>query len=269
MIYIPTPDKFPPLSDEEKALSMAKYYYRPMLSLDPVYERALAAGPLRPEEIPDPDKWFELVTKDEYNGSDFGYGIMEDGAGYLALYTRTAHPSYMHDWWFQWMNVRPKSIPREQGNICYKLWCPPDHFDSNSDEMKSTESLDLGGGDPMEEIFIHPLDAAEFGMSREQLDSLASAGVTVRVGYETFDHPGTHFTVRYSRPCAFGGYEEVSREWLGYKPQNGRLVRDESTPVSEEYLKKIMIHNAVEHYRLEAMLPELYKEYGGKPMDCD
>ena len=46
-------------------------------------------------------------------------------------------------------------------------------------------------------------------------------------------------------------------------------MRDEETPVSEEYLRKIVIHNVIESQRLEVLLPELYAEYKDQPLDCD
>lgn len=269
MTYIPTPDKFPPLSPEEEKLSMAKYYYRPLPLLDPVYEMALKACPLKPEEIPQPEKWYDLLLTEGYNGTEFGYGMMENGAGYLAVYTVSHTPEEMSRWWGKWMGTRPKSSPDGQGNICYKLWCPPDHFDLDHSRGYGRESLDLGQGDPQEDIFNYPLDAKALGLTDEKAAELAAAGIKYNIGYEKFDHPGTHLCLRFSRRLPDGGVESIGREWLGYQVVDGKIVRDEETPVTEEYLRKIVIHNVTESHRLEEILPDLYAEYKDQPLDCD
>ena len=134
MTILPTVDEFPPLSPEEKKLSMAKYYYRP-----------LEAGPLKADEIPLPEEWWKLVRAEGYNDSDWGYGELEEGAGYVATYTVSRFGPPKRGWWFQWMQVAPKSMPEGKGNLCYKMWFPPDHF--NHTPECGTESLDLGKGD--------------------------------------------------------------------------------------------------------------------------
>lgn len=269
MIFIPKPEDFPKLTTEEEKLPIAKYYYKPLSPLNPVYERALRAPALTPKEIPNPEDWVELVQAEGYNDSDFGYGMMENGAGYLATYSVTYVPPEMSEWWFQWMQVKPKSMPEGRGNIRYKIWCPPDHFESDGSKNVGTESLDLGQGDPKEDISNYSLDLFEAGMSKEKYEALKAAGVTVRLGYEKFDHPGTHITFRYQRPLSTGGIEEFGREWLGYKFENGKFVRDEETPCTEEYLRKIVIHNQLEGRRLQEILPDIYRQYHDKPMDAD
>ena len=145
MTILPTVDEFPPLSPEEKKLSMAKYYYRPLVPLDPGFERPLEAGPLKADEIPLPEEWWKLVRAEGYNDSDWGYGELEEGAGYVATYTVSRFGPPKRGWWFQWMQVAPKSMPEGKGNLCYKMWFPPDHF--NHTPECGTESLDLGKGD--------------------------------------------------------------------------------------------------------------------------
>ncbi len=269
MIYIPPVEDYPPLTPEEEKLSMAKYYYRPLEPLNPLYEKALESCPLPKESIPDPSNWTDLILPEGYNGTEFGYAMMDNGAGYLAVYTVTYLPGEMRDWWFQWMGVKPKSMPEGCGNICYKIWCPPDHFEADHSKNVGMEHLDLGQGDPYEEIINYKLDPFEYGMTRELDEKLKAADVHYELGYEKFDHPGTHITFRVNRPCKTGGRESFGREWLGYKPVDGKFVRDEETPCSEEYLRKIVIHNVIEDRHLEAMLPELYAEYADQPMDCD
>lgn len=269
MIYIPTPAEYPRLSAEEEQLPISKYYYMPMPSLDPVYERALTSGPIQASDIPTPDKWTDLVLSEGYNEIDFGYGMMENGAGYLSVYTVSPLSAEMTDWWFEWMGHRPKSMPKNQGNIRYKIWCPPDHYDCDHSAGCGVESLDLGQGDPKEEIYMHNLDPVDYGMSEQAYQALTAKGVSIRLGYETFDHPGTHITLHVKRPCKTGGFESFGREWIGYAIKDGKFVRDESTPVSEKYLRNIVIHNVLESKRLDMILPTLYSEYKDRPIDED
>ena len=56
---------------------------------------------------------------------------------------------------------------------------------------------------------------------------------------------------------------------MGYWPKDGKIVRDESTPVDENYLKNVIMHNTIEREHLYQVLPDLYEEYHDKPLDED
>jgi hypothetical protein len=111
----------------------------------------------------------------------------------------------------------------------------------------------------------------EYGLTQERLDELKAAGclVTGKGSFETFDEPGTHLCLAYSRPCPLGGVETRSREWIGWRPVNGKLVRDERTKCSLDYLKKVVIHTLIEWEHLNTFLPDLYAEYKEQPIDAD
>ena len=53
------------------------------------------------------------------------------------------------------------------------------------------------------------------------------------------------------------------------KKKETKLVRDEKTYCTEEYLKKVVIHTLVEWEHLYTFLPELYAEYHDQPIDAD
>ena len=123
----------------------------------------------------------------------------------------------------------------------------------------------------MYDTIRHQFDLKDFGLTDERLEELKAAGcqLTGKGSYETFDEPGTHLCLAYSRPCPQGGVETRSREWIGWRPVNGKLVRDYSTKCDEEYLKKVVIHTLIEWEHLYTFLPELYAEYHDQPMDAD
>ena len=55
---------------------------------------------------------------------------------------------------------------------------------------------------------------------------------------------------------------------MGYKPVDGKIVRDDY-PVTEQYLKDIIVHNIMELNHFAKFLPQLYEEYKDLPMDAD
>ncbi len=176
--------------------------------------------------------------------------------------------------------VRDQSaaLQHREGDLRYKIWNYADHYDhyyenwqDGSDGIHTTESLDLGQGERMYDTIRHQFDLKDFGLTEERLKELQEAGCQTngKGSYETFDTPGTHLCLSYSRPCPLGGVETRSREWIGWRPVNGKLVRDERTYCTEEYLKTVVIHTLVEWEHLYTFLPELYAEYHDQPIDAD
>ena len=129
----------------------------------------------------------------------------------------------------------------------------------------------IGGGAPVSIQSMTNVDSRNEKGVLEQIARLKDAGcqLTDHGSYETFDEPGTHLCLSYSRPCPQGGIETRSREWIGWKPVNGKLVRDPATKCDEAYLRKVVIHTLVEWEHLYTFLPELYAEYKGLPADAD
>jgi hypothetical protein len=282
----------PELSPEEKKLHLAKYYNLPLYSPAPLQQQILDAGPMDPKLAIKAEDWLTLLKPTEYNPVEYGYCMMEDGTGYVAMYsvyTNGCEPK-MLAWWFRWLNIPPKNQPfgpTGLDNIKYKIWCPPDHighgFVNSKDKwggIWTLESLDLGQGDQKAYTIRHPFDLKDYGLTVEKERELKDAGCWVDCAYETFhtvdlEHkclPGTHLMLTLSRPCPVGGMEKITREWIGYGLKDGQVWRDESTPAEmlcEEYLRKVMVHATVEAQQLNKFLPELYAEYKDKPADED
>ena len=270
------------LFPEEEKMPLAKYFYNyPLHAPTPVEMQIInQLNPMNPEDAILPENFMDLLKPYGYDKIELGYCMFPDGSGYVATYrVRPPHISgEMERWYRNWRNLKSKSMVPGHGNLRYKIWNYADHFDhyyvnwqDGSDGIHTTESLDLGGGDRMYDTIRHQFDLKDFGLTDEKMKELKDAGcqLTGKGSYETFDEPGTHLCLSYSRPCPLGGIETRSREWIGWRPVNGKLVRDPSTKCSEEYLKKVVIHTLVEWEHLYTFLPDLYAEYHDQPADAD
>jgi len=193
----------------------------------------------------------------------------------------------MLSWWFRWLNVHTKGMPKYKGNLKYKIWNPADHYDHGFINGKdkwggiyTVESLDLGQGEKMIYTIRHPFNLRDYGLTEEREQALKAAGCWVDCAYESFHSvdpshtqlPGAHLCLTLSRRSPLGFMEKCTREWIGYGVKDGKVFRDETTPASmlcEEYLKKVIIHATVEAQQMSMFLPELYAEYKDKPDDED
>ncbi len=268
------------LFPEEEQMPLAKYFYNYPLHMPSPVEMQVIQKPMAVEDAIRPENFMDLLKPYGYDKVELGYCMFEDGSGYVATYrVRPPHiSSEMERWYRNWRNLKSKSMVPGHGNLRYKIWNYADHFDhyyvnweNGSDGIHTTESLDLGAGDRMYDTIRHQFDLKDFGLTDERLQELKDAGcqLTGKGSYETFDEPGTHLCLAYSRPCPTGGIETRSREWIGWRPVNGKLVRDYSTKVDEAYLKKVVIHTLIEWEHLYTFLPDLYAEYHDQPMDAD
>lgn len=268
----------PPLSPEERQMSIAKYYDLPFQELDPVRMQILNASPLNPAVVTKPENLLDLLRPAGYApGSDYGYCMMPDGSGFVATYN-VFHNCTMEmlNWWFGWLNTHSANMPEGKGNIKYKVWCPYGHFDHGMATdpegqlvARAAEALDLGtDNDPPDNIYMHPVDPISLGLPPERLQAIEAAGCTCSVSYETFDYPGMHLCISMMRPCPTGGIEALGREWMGYGIRDGKIVREPATPVDEAFLKKVVIHCSCEMQHLDFLLPKLYAEYKDTPADA-
>ena len=275
MSYYPMPE----LTPEEKNMPLSKYFEKyPFCVPPPMQQMLLDSGPMDPIDAVPAQHWLDILQPIGYRKVEFGYCMMPDGSGYYAEYyvTPDTMNSEMRRWFGRWINVRSRSMVEGQGNLRYKLWNPLDHWDhkfvncvDDADGVWSMESLDLGQGDKPAAAISHRIDLRECGLTAERQAELEAVGCRVSAAWEEFEGPGHHLVLRLSRPCPFGGTEHLNHEWIGYYIKNGKVVRDEETPVDEAYLKNVLTHNTVEHLHLPKFLPKLYAEYHDKPMDAD
>lgn len=270
-----------PLFPEEEKMPLAKYFYNYEVKMPtPLEMQIINAGPMKLEDAILPENFTDLLKPTGYDKVEMGYCMFPDGSGYVATYrVRPPHISgEMERWYRNWRNLKSKSMVPGHGNLRYKIWLPADHFDhyyvnwiDGTDGVFTTESLDLGEGDRLYNTIRHQFDVRDFGVTEEQLQELKDAGINFngKGSWESFDEPGSHLCLSITRPCPWGGVETRSREWIGWRPVNGKLVRDESTYCTEEYLRKVVIHTLVEWNHLYTFLPDLYEEYKDQPADAD
>lgn len=270
------------LFPEEEKMPLAKYFYNyPLHYPTPVEMQIIETmNPIPVEDAIQPQDFMSLLKPYGYDKFELGYCMFPDGSGYVATYrVRPPHiTAEMERWYRNWRNLKSKSMVPGHGNLRYKIWNYADHFDhyyvnwkNGSEGIHTTESLDMGAGDRMYDTIRHEFPLKDFGMTDEWMAELKAAGcqLTDHGSYETFDEPGTHLCLSYSRPCPQGGVETRSREWIGWRPEHGRLVRDPATKCDLDYLKKVVIHTLVEWEHLYTFLPELYAEYKDQPVDAD
>ena len=269
------------LTAEERKCPLAKYYDIPMSMPDPLTMQIANGGPMDPQDVPAPQNFPQLMLPPEtYGKIEMGYCVLPDGTGYLAVYKRfdPRITPEMRRWYMRWMNHYCKSAVPGQGNLRYKIWNPIEHIDhhyvngrDDSEGISTLEPLDLGAGEEAIGSTHYSLPESEYqryGVSAEALAAYKALGCSIRIAWESFDIPGSHFCVGVTRPHPLGGFEQLTREWMGWRPVDGRIVRDDY-PVTEQYLRNVMIHNIMELNHFVKFLPELYKEYKDLPMDAD
>ena len=270
-----------PLSENEKSLPLAKYYDLPIEMPDPSTMQIINAGPMDPRDVPPPERFPDIMLPPgQYGKIETGYCVLPDGTGYLAVYKRfdPRITVQMRRWFGSWMNVYSRRTIPSEGNLRYKIWNPIEHIDHHfvngrdgSDGVSTLETLDLGAGEEPIGSVHHTIPESEYplyGVPEEKLKAYKAMGCSLRIAWESFDIPGSHFCVGVTRPHPLGGFEQLTREWMGYKPVDGKLVRDDY-PVTEEYLKNIIIHNIMELQHMVKFLPAVYEEYKDKPLDED
>ncbi len=271
----------PELTEKEKALPVYKYYRDyPLHTPNPLYAQLLDQGAMDPADALPVERWLDHLTVEGYQKVEYGYCMMPDGCGYIANYSVLSDrvTPQMRMWYVRWLNIHSKNLPEGCGNIRYKLWNPVDHIDHGlvDGDMKkgiyTLETLDMGGGEKPIRSVRHNFDVRDYGFPEEKYQALQKAGVAVTSCWESFECPGSHLVLSVTRNCPLGGVETLSREWIGYRAENGKIVWDPETPefmLCEEYLRKVQIHNTVEQQHLATFLPDLYAEYKDLPKDAD
>lgn len=263
-------------------MPLAKYYYQyPMRDL-PEDLQAFVTGPMMdPDDAIKPEHFIDwLQPYGKYLKHENGFCMLEDGTGYIATYLQFPEDIEAHKifWYLQWQNTHSKSMVLGHGNLRYKIWNPADHWDHHwvnwtdaHDGVFTTESLDLGEGDRKYDTIRHSFSLRDYGLTQEKIDQLKASGLNVKEtsDWESFDEPGCHLTLGQIRPCPKGGYERRSVEWIGWRPCEGKLIRDRRTKCDEAYLRKVARHTLIEWQHLTDFINDLYEEYHDQPIDAD
>lgn len=272
------------LNSVERNMPLAKYYYNyPMKDLPRDVKDVILGHPMDPKDAIQPESFLNwLQPVGSYLKHESGYCMLEDGTGYIATYMKIpAHVEARKIFWYlNWMNVHPKSQPAGTGNLRYKIWNPADHWDhyfinweDSSEGIHTTESLDLGEGERQYDTIRHAFNLRDYGLTEERIAGLNDNSYGYKVketsDWESFDEAGCHLTLGQIRPCPNGGWERRSVEWIGWRPKDGRLIRDPRTKCSDDYLRKVAYHTLLEWYHLMDFINDLYEEYHDLPKDAD
>lgn len=270
------------LNPVEALMPLAKYYNNyPMHDLPQDVKDTIFGHPMDWRDAIPAERFLDwLLPKGEYNGHENGYCMFPDGSGYIATYMPIPEDVDVKKlfWYLNWLNIHPKSQPAGTGNLRYKIWNPADHWDhyfinwtDKSEGVHTTESLDLGEGDRQYDTIRHSFNLRDYGLTQERIDALKASGLNVNESsdWESFDEAGCHLTMGQIRPRADGGWERRSVEWIGWRPKDGKIVREARTKCDEAYLRKVAYHTLLEWYHLMTFINDLYEEYHDLPADAD
>ncbi len=106
--------QIPELTEAEKKLPVAKYYYNyPLHKPNPLYSQLLDLGAMSPEDALPLDRCFDLLRPEGYDKVEYGYCMMPDGTGYIANYSVLSESvtPQMRMWYVRWLNIHSKNLP--------------------------------------------------------------------------------------------------------------------------------------------------------------
>lgn len=268
------------LNNVEAQMPLSRFYY-PMKDLPADVKAQVFRQPIAPSEAIRAENFLDwLKPYGAYTEHENGYCTFEDGSGYVSTYMRFPKDLDVKKlfWYLNWMNYHPKSQPDGTGNLRYKIWNPADHWDhyfinwkDKSEGIHTTESMDLGEGERKCDSIRHSFSLREYGLTQERIDELKASGISVNEfsDWESFDFEGAHLTMGQIRPCPDGGFERRSVEWIGWRPNGGKIVREPKTPCSDAYLRAVAYHTLLEWHHLCGFIDELYEAYHDLPQDAD
>lgn len=115
--------KLVPITEEQKKLSYAKYFYKPLAPMPEESVRIAESGPVAIEKALHIDDR-NLLFEPGYLDTEIGYCVMEDGTGFVANLTKMPGvTAEIFDWWFAWHGL---------GELRYSIWDPEDHYSARS-----------------------------------------------------------------------------------------------------------------------------------------
>ncbi len=259
----PDPKVIPtvPVTEEEKAGPLYKYFIREMVEADPAAYAAVAC-PADPATALGPEEMNRLFD-DGYLDLELGYCNLPGGGAVLC--NKTFMPGVtpeMFDFWFAWHGCEA---------MRYKIWNPQQHYfvETLNPEKAMDKSLSLKErywdtthhvyedcGNGPQHIHINFRNPADIGFDPEKLRNFK--GTIVCSGNEKSPSIMVHFL----RPVE-GGCELRSRFWMGYCVVDGKPKKmlPDAFRIPLDGVKALLMHNIKEFTHLAAILPEVYAEF--------
>lgn len=272
-----------PLRPDQEALPYSKYYHRPLAPPNPKAMAELDKGPMDPDKaLPIDD--INMILDPGYHEVENGYCILPSGMGYLAI--NNVFPGVTLDmvrWWFVWHAAG--------GNMRYKIWCPPKHvaiavadqdrrkildpsvpFDEKYVDVDHFVVEDIGGG--AEDIVISFKRPQSMGFDMDKFKK--SPTVEVFGGFGVTE---SHQRLGQKAPAVMmhtvreieGGVEFRTRFYMGARLVDGKpkCVLPKGVVLPVQVPMGLAYHNVEEYSNLASFLPEIYAEYGDKPLDYE
>jgi hypothetical protein len=269
--------KFMPLDTEEQRNACAKYYRDPVPP-DPAH-LAMMDTPCDPADAIYPEQLNDLLEPGDLR-VEIGWCNLPNGAGFIAnrnLYENVT--AEMIDWWFAWHPL---------DDMRYRIWYPPQHAAIALDPESRRRILDPGI--PVREknwgVTHHVTEDCNCGMENIDITFLSPADfgfdmmrwkepfVSTFAGGFGWSGPagGTNRSFRASSLMCHifrkisGGLEHRTRFWMGYRMSEGwpELSLPPGAAVPAMAVQGLARHNVHEFSNLGILLPEIYRESGGR-----
>ena len=251
------------VSKEEKSLSYYKYFERDLAKV-PEEKIKLIESPSEIPAVPFEQKNLFLSGEDK-NFCQLGYGVAEDGTGFVANETYMPNvKSEMLDWWFPWHSVG--------SDLRYKIWDAEDHYFARADNAEyvcdpkvpvnqKTWGVnhyiieDIGNGPGFLKIgFKRP---ADYGLDEKIIGSEKCESLVCGIGDGDCAAAMIHKWYSYK-----DGVMLCSRFWIGFADVKGQILKTlpDDVKIPVEVPKGLFAHNIKEFTNLASILPEVYEE---------
>ncbi len=255
-----------PITEEQKKLSYAKYYYEDIVGAPQTSLELVEKGPIAPE-LALPIEQRNRLFEPGYLDTEIGYCVMPDGTGFVANLTKMPGVTgEMFDWWFAWHGL---------GELRYTIWDPEDHYSAKSlnpaigrcDKLSLKERYwntthlireDIGGGPgDLSASFRQPGD---LGFDESKIGTPACETIVTSLA-GPIDGAESEVMCHFVRKTE-EGVELRTRFWMGWTIVNGRAVKTlpdgVSLPLQAPEL--LLRHNMKEFHQLAHILPRVYAE---------
>jgi len=257
------------LTEEEKKLPFAKYFYD--VSYEDITQCPQKYIDLGKAPIAQ-DKILRIEDKDalldpEYDADDEGYGVFDDGTGYVAM--RMFYPGCtkdMFEWWFAWHGIQ---------DARYKIWDPGSHYGVHVSRKSLAKRCDqslnwkernwnttdyvtawtVNGVQTTKIAFMSP---ADFGFNTELMEKTGASAVSCIGGHPdlaVLTNPSTRVLHEMN-----GGLKVCLYFWFGYTILGGKAIKVPGFICDNAVPKLQVTHCAEEYYHLGKLLADVYRE---------
>ena len=254
-----------PITEEEKQLPYAKYYYQEMAPI-PEDKIAIWNGPMAEPYLATPIEERNRFLSAEPMALQSGFTIAPNGTGFVA--NTTFMPDVtpeMFDWWFGWHSVG--------SDLRYKIWDRDDHHYARAMNPKYvldpevpnhqktwgvTHNIleDIGFGP--EKLLLDFKKPSDLGYDMCKIGRKGCAAIVCAAGRGSAPAIMTHKCIEAEKGIWF-----ISHFWMGYGlDDRGALIKliPNGKAVPEKLPRALFGHNIKEYTNLAVILPRIYFE---------